>query len=245
MAEKKATKKRLKPRAILARPLQVVTRETIRTTLKTPVTVLYPWETLVIPDGFRGRPGLVMDKCIGCHICAKICPTTCIEMVEVELPGKGKVERPQVNLGRCMMCGLCAEYCPKNAMLVTPEYELAEYTRQEMIYDPFQLQYEDRPGLHVNIVEATPEMVKQGLVGIDRKTGKDIRDYPEVIDQKCIGCSKCEKVCPAEAVVMYEKGKNEKGRPIKRPRFDIEKCVSCEQCLENCPKDAIVMKEVR
>jgi NADH-quinone oxidoreductase subunit I/NAD(P)H-quinone oxidoreductase subunit I len=39
-------------------------------------------------------------------------------------------------------------------------------------------------------------------------------------------------------------GKNEKGRPIKRPRFDVEKCVACEQCVDNCPKKAIDMKEV-
>jgi len=178
-------------------------------------------------------------------MCAKICPTTCIEMVEVELPEKGKVERPQVNLGRCMMCGYCAEVCPKNAMLVTPEYELAEYSRQDMIYDPFRLQYEDRPGLHVDVIEATPEMVRQGLMGVNKKTGQMIRDYPEVNDAKCIGCSKCEKVCPADAAHMYEKGKNEKGKPIKRPKFDPEMCVGCEECLDNCPKDAITMKEVK
>jgi len=229
--------------------MQVTMRETIRTTVNKPVTILYPWEKLVIADGFRGRPGLVLEKCIACRICAKICPTRCIEMVEIELPEKGKVLRPQVNLGRCMMCGYCAEYCPKNAMLVTPEYELAGYTRQDLIFDPMRLQYEDRPGCEVDVVEIKPaelqEAQRTGIVGINMKTGKGIRDYPEVNDKACIGCSKCEKVCPADAVEMYEKGKNEKGKPIKRPRFDPEKCVSCEQCLDNCPKDAITMKEVK
>jgi NADH-quinone oxidoreductase subunit I len=244
MADKKP-KRRLKPVGILLRPMAVVGRETLRTSIHKPVTIQYPWERLVIPDGYRGRPGLVMDKCIGCHMCAKICPTTCIEMVEVELPEKGKVERPQVNLGRCMMCGYCAEVCPKNAMIVTPEYELAEYSRQGMIYDPFRLQYEDRPGCHVDVIEATPDMIKQGLTGVNKKTGQMIRDYPEVNDAKCIGCSKCEKVCPADAAKMYEKGKTDKGKPIRRPKFDAEKCVGCEECLDNCPKDAITMKEVK
>jgi NADH-quinone oxidoreductase subunit I len=72
-----------------------------------------------------------------------------------------------------------------------------------------------------------------------------MKETPEVADKKCIGCSKCEKVCPAEAVQMVQTGTNEKGKPIKRPKFDEDKCVSCEQCLDNCPKDAITMKEAK
>ncbi len=244
MAEGKPKRKSPRPKGILLRPMAVVGRETIRTTIHSPNTVLYPWEKLVIPDGFRGRPGLVIDKCIGCHICEKICPTGCIELIEVELPEKGKVERPQVNIGRCMMCGYCAEYCPKNAMIVTPEYELADYSRQSLILDPFKLQYEDRPGCWVDIVEIKPSELGTGSKGKSIKGAAGMRDVPSVEEKKCISCSKCEKVCPADAVTMVEVGKNEKGRPIKRPRFDPEKCVACEQCVDNCPKKAIEMKEV-
>jgi NADH-quinone oxidoreductase subunit I len=244
MAEKKQ-KKGKRPRAIMWDPMVVVARETVRHTIHSPNTVLYPWERLVIADGFRGRPGLVLDKCIGCGICKRICPTTCIEMVEIELPGKGKVDRPKLNLGRCMMCGYCAEYCPKNAMLVTPEYELAAYSRKDLIYDPFKLQYEDRPGCEVDIIEVKISEAKSGIIGTNIKTGENIRDYPQADDKKCIGCSKCEKVCPAGAVEMYEKGKNEKGKPIRRPKFDPIKCVSCEQCVDNCPKECISMVEVK
>ena len=244
MSDKKDGKEK-RPRAIMLRPMVVTMKETIRTTVNTPNTVRYPWERLIIADGYRGRPGLVMDKCIGCGICEKICPTTCIELVEVELEGKGKVKRPQVNLGRCMMCGYCAEYCPKNAMLVTPEYELATYSRQDLIYDPFRLQYEDRPGCEVDLIEIKPSELGTGAKGHSIKGATaGLRDLPQVEDKKCISCSKCEKVCPADAVTMIEVGKNEKGRPIKRPKFDGEKCVACEQCLDNCPKDAITMKEV-
>ncbi|HTY46700.1 MAG TPA: 4Fe-4S binding protein [Methanomassiliicoccales archaeon] len=248
MAEPKKSRKSPKPKLIMARPMAVVGRETFRTSrgLNRPVTVLYPWERLVIPDGYRGRPALVMDKCIGCHICEKICPTGCIELIEVELPNKGKVERPQVNLGRCMICGYCAEYCPKNAMIMAPEYELAAYSRQDLIYDPFKLQYEDRPGLAVDIFEIKPSEIGMGSKGKSIKTAPPgMRDVPALEDKKCISCSKCEKVCPAEAVTMIEVGKNEKGRPIKRPKFDEALCVACEQCVDNCPKDALSMKEVK
>src|SRR5665647_3841487 len=74
-----------------------------------PNTVMYPWEKNILPECFRGRPGIVLEKCIACQKCVKLCPTTCITMVQIEHETLGKVKRPQVNLGRCMMCGYCAE----------------------------------------------------------------------------------------------------------------------------------------
>ena len=71
------------------------------------------------------------------------------------------------------------------------------------------------------------------------------KDLPALEDSKCIGCSKCVKICPVNAVEMKEMGVNEKGRPIKRPVFDNDKCVSCENCVEVCPKSALCMKEVQ
>ena len=63
-------------------------------------------------------------------------------------------------------------------------------------------------------------------------------DRPELTDSKCIGCKKCAKVCPVGAIVMVEKGTNEKtGKPILRPDC-------CSNCVDDCPKDALEIKEV-
>ncbi len=80
MADKKP-KRRLNPVGILLRPMAVTGRETLRTTINKPVTIQYPWERLVIPDGYRGRPGLVLDKCIGCHKCALVCPSEAVRFI--------------------------------------------------------------------------------------------------------------------------------------------------------------------
>ena len=53
----------------------------------------------------------------------------------------------------------------------------------------------------------------------------------------CIGCTLCEKDCPASAIeiIIDEKG--------KRPIFHIDRCMFCGQCKESCPVKAISMTD--
>ncbi len=54
-----------------------------------------------------------------------------------------------------------------------------------------------------------------------------------IIEDKCIGCSACAKVCPVEAI----SGK------IKKPFvIDQDKCIKCGACVEKCKFDAIEVK---
>jgi len=223
------------------KPMWVTLKKMFKTTFHRPVTIMYPYEKEWVPDNYRGRPGLRFDKCIGCGICKKMCPTTCITMVDSDDNGR-TVQRPQVNLGRCMMCGYCAEYCPVNAMIVTPDYELAAYTREELIYGPRKLAWPNSTEMM--------EVHMEGHLLSDLKKGKNEKislhcvDVIGLIDGKCIGCTRCVKVCPTEAIEMHTYGEDEKGKPKKFPLFDRQKCVCCERCMDVCPKDAIELKEV-
>lgn len=225
------------------KPMWISLRLFFKTVTHRPVTILYPYEKEWIPDNYRGRPGLKFDKCIGCGVCSRMCPTGCIEMVDVPDDEGNIVKRPQVFVGRCAFCGYCAEYCPVDAMTVTPEYELAEMFKKDLFYGPRRLNFKDTtPGMEVHL-----EMTLQS----DIDTGNPEKrvfpyevDNPVVDEDLCISCKKCQKVCPADAVIMIEKGLNAKGKPKLIPEFDAKKCICCNNCVIECPKDAIHIEEV-
>jgi NAD-dependent dihydropyrimidine dehydrogenase PreA subunit len=62
---------------------------------------------------------------------------------------------------------------------------------------------------------------------------------PCVVEEKCIACGNCEKICAAKAIEMGKR----KGSKIKKPVFDYEKCIRCYCCHEICPAKAIELKK--
>jgi len=97
---------------------------------KKPVTVLYPFEKLEVPPGFRGKIKFHLDKCIGCGMCAKDCVSAACIMIE-----KDDKKRPIFDMDKCTFCGQCEESCPKDAIEMTEEYELAHLNRGEVIVE--------------------------------------------------------------------------------------------------------------
>ncbi|MCQ2052717.1 MAG: 4Fe-4S binding protein [archaeon] len=224
-------------------PFGMAVKRMIKSTIHRPVTIMYPYEKEWVPDNYRGRPGLRFEKCLGCGICVRACPTTCIELVDVTDDKGNTVKRPQVNIGRCMMCGYCAEYCPVDAMTTTTDYELAEFNRKDLIYDPHRLAFEGtNEMMEVHISEHLLSNLAKGIT--DKPVAFFETDRPVLDDTKCISCQKCAKVCPTSAITMVVVGTNAKGREIKHPIIESSKCVSCENCVINCPKAALKIKEV-
>lgn len=67
-------------------------------------------------------------------------------------------------------------------------------------------------------------------------------NYMPKISEKCVGCGKCEKVCPVLAISM---SKNSEGKDAAQ--VDHEICLGCGVCVRSCSKKAIelVRREVQ
>ncbi|MEW6620294.1 MAG: NADH-quinone oxidoreductase subunit I [bacterium] len=104
------------------------------------VTLQYPRQRWIVADRYRGLERLTIDekgeeRCVGCCLCAQMCPSQAIKIVTGEGTDYNKeVISFEINIARCLFCGLCVEACPKNALTMTGEYELACYNRAGMIY---------------------------------------------------------------------------------------------------------------
>lgn len=61
---------------------------------------------------------------------------------------------------------------------------------------------------------------------------------PEIGEEGCVGCGKCEKVCPVLAITMKEDETTHKKRPV----INKEICLGCGVCARNCPTKTIVLK---
>lgn len=115
---------------------------TLKNLFRKKSTMQYPEVRWELPEGYRGLPCLPVDPetgkdvCIGCQACVRICPT---QLITVEThtgdDKKRVVDGFQMKIGYCMFCGLCAETCPVDAIRMSKEYELAEFTRKDMIYN--------------------------------------------------------------------------------------------------------------
>lgn len=63
-----------------------------------------------------------------------------------------------------------------------------------------------------------------------------------ILDEACIGCSKCAIVCPTDCIEMVpsEREVRVKGRTIvrkKKPVVRLFDCIRCGLCEEYCPTD--------
>jgi NADH-quinone oxidoreductase chain I len=121
-----------------------VTLKTMFTTQKRKqgyaVTRQYPtFKRKPIP-GSRGLHAMRRDQegnpaCIGCGLCEAVCPSKAIRVVTSESPEHAKVVNSyELDLLRCVFCGFCIDACPVSAILQTPEFELASYSRRDAFY---------------------------------------------------------------------------------------------------------------
>jgi len=174
-------------------------------------------------------------NCIGCGICADICPTSSIKAGPILPIARGLLKMDYINIDKdkCVLCGLCASSCAFNAldfsiegtdiksMDAYPKWSLQTRIDNEACKYCFNCQ-KTCPRDAVTVSRVLPDRSKlvTGEIEIDK--------------EKCIECGVCEEMCPADALTIKETG--HKSFEIS---VDDKKCVYCLVCKRVCPEDAI------
>ena len=108
---------------------------------KRKATVLYPEEKPKLPARWRGRIVLTRnangrERCVACYLCSTVCPVDCISLQRAETAdGRFYPEYFRINFSRCIFCGFCEEACPTYAIQLTPDFEMCEYNRKNLVYE--------------------------------------------------------------------------------------------------------------
>ncbi len=233
---------------IILKPMWVTLKTGVNTLLSKPRTNLYPHEKVDTPENWkdrdykwRGQHEIDWGLCIGCAICARVCPNDCIYMencvVEDGKTGemtfsraiaddkKNVVRRPGVDIGHCLFCGFCEEYCPTEAWRMTNEFQLADTERDRLYYSAEKLRKDDP-----TLIEAR---------GLENRA----QENPMLFWDKCTGCAACVRNCPTRCISLVEAGKTEKGRPNRKVVFNYDQCIGCRTCVDACKFDSLEMRK--
>ena len=106
-----------------------------------PITVKFPYETIEIPEGFRGEQEFDIDNCISCDLCSQICPNKAIEMVSMPEEYKEKYPKkyPKIDLRKCCFCALCQDICPKKCLTMTKNVFLSTPDPTTVVKNPIPM----------------------------------------------------------------------------------------------------------
>jgi NADH-quinone oxidoreductase subunit I len=104
-------------------------------------TIQYPEERRDYSHRFRGHHILTTRpdgsvRCVACYLCAQACPAECIHIEAGEHPDVNIEKYPvvyEIDMLRCIFCGYCVDACPEEAIIMSNNYDMAYFNREQSI----------------------------------------------------------------------------------------------------------------
>lgn len=145
----------------------------------------------VVPPGAVSLKNFT-SHCVTCQLCVEVCPNNVLK------PGLGfdQFLKPVMNFedGFCRPeCTRCSQVCPAGAILPITREDKTAISIGHAVYEP-ELCVVNTDGVKCgNCAAHCP-------VGAIRLVKQDGKMIPAVNTERCIGCGRCEYVCPSRPV---------------------------------------------
>ena len=106
-------------------------QEAIISLFSRPYTSNFPIKPHEPAEGFRGKPLVNEEGCVGCETCANICPSLAITISDDKENNKRTITR---DYGACIFCGKCEEHClTGEGVVLSQKFDLACFDRDTLI----------------------------------------------------------------------------------------------------------------
>ncbi len=179
-------------------------------------------------------------NCVGCGICAEVCPTDSLRLGPTVPIARGLIEMDLVSINEssCVFCGLCSVACPFDSLSLTIEgtniKEIDSYPiwEVESTIDEEECIYCGRCN----------EICPRDSIIFERKLPAPVdlvRGEIEIDKDQCIYCSFCADLCPAGAINIKNIPTSSNDVLNNSIDVDLSKCIFCGVCKRVCPEDAI------
>lgn len=85
-------------------------------------------------------------------------------------------------------------------------------------------------------IQALADLLDVEFIPLDEEHGEEaVKSVAFIIEEDCIGCTKCIQACPVDAII---------GAAKQMHTVITSECTGCDLCVAPCPVDCIEMREL-